>query len=228
MRIATAFMVWAGLAATGGADVTLYSQPAATEITSVGLGFYTSTIPRVTRNYKHADDFTIPGGGTIQTVRWWGLSEGLWFKNLGNFDRFAIEFYRSANGPEGITVGELLLTADFAIEDTHPTETGRKNRRNQSLEYRHEVTLPKAFIAEPGVTYFIAIAAHPKDTKRDAWCWQDGSFVNGASQNWSWASESWSSFQDTDSSFELVGAVPAPGVAPAMLVFALAARRRRG
>jgi hypothetical protein len=215
------------LCAGSSAEITLYAQAPLPGTMDVGLGFYSSSIPRLTRNYKHADDFTVPGGGTITRVRWWGLSEGLAYKNLTNVDQFHIELYRSVAGPGGISMGELVLQADFALADTNQTATGRLNRRNQSIEYRHEVTLPSALVAEPGVTYFLSIAARPKDIKRDAWGWQDGAYVNGASQNWSWESQTWSSFQDTDSSFELIGTVPAPGTVSGAAVLLLGIRRRR-
>lgn len=206
---------------------TLYSQPTTTDPNGVGLCYYSSTVPRPSRNYKHADDFSSPTGGLVNKVRWWGISEARLYKNLQNVDQFTIEFYSSLADAGGPQIGQLLYSATFPIGVTNQTATGRLNKRNSAIEYRHEVDLPEAVSIEAGRTYFIAIAAHPVDVKRDAWGWQDGLLVNGYSQLFSYDSGTWSSFQDTDSAFELIGTVPSPGAGSGAILLLVATRRRR-
>lgn len=209
------------------AEVTLYSQPTVTDPALVGTCFYSSSKPMSSRNYKHADDFLIASGGTIDRVRWWGLSEGRFVKNLANVSHFTIEFYQAVPDAGGLLVGTLLSTATFPIAATNQTATGRLSAANQAIEYRHDVALSSPVQVAAGTPYFIAISARPVNANRDAWGWHDGLLVNGYSQIYSHNTLTWSSFQDTDSSFELFGTVPAPGGAGIVLLCGAVALRRR-
>ena len=64
------------------AEVVLVSQPTAVDASKVGLGFYSSSHARPTRNYKRGDDFTLATDAELSRVRWWGQSEGRLFDDL--------------------------------------------------------------------------------------------------------------------------------------------------
>lgn len=195
------------------ADITVYSQPATPVDANVGLGFYSQSEPRVRKNYKHADDFTLTQDASIGGVVWWGQSSRHTHADLRNFDTFLIEFMavRDVNGQA--LPGDVLASYEFAIGDTAPFATGRVTPGG-ALEHRHEVTLPSAFEADAGTRYFVAISAGMilTNSPSDAWQWQDAETVNGWSGVYTWPTGLWSGFQDTDSAFELI-AVPAPAAA---------------
>lgn len=216
-------LVLAALIASNSAGAqTLYSQ---TPIDPCGFGYYSSTVARPNRNFKHADDFTIASGGVIDRVRWWGMSEGRVSGTLGNFSAFTVEVF-AANGA-GTLPGTLLLTQTFTQAQTSPTPTGRLAFDTGATEYMQEIALTSPFVATAGVKYFLAVSATPVVGAGDAWLWQDGTFVNGASALMSLSVGQWSVFQDSDSAFQLIS-VPAPGAAsPFLLLAAVGVRRRR-
>lgn len=220
LEAALAAAVVAG--ASGAAD----AQVAYTQAPSdpCGFGFFSSSVPRPNRNFKHADDFSIAGGAMIERVRWWGLSEGRVRPDLGNFSSFKIEVFTSNTA--GTLPVALLRSETFTVSATSPVATGRVAFDSGATEFRHEVALGTPFQAMPGVRYFLAISATPVVSSADAWMWQDGVFVNGRSGLFSYSSGAWSTFQDTDSAFELI-AVPAPGAAGVMTAGGWVVLRRR-
>ena len=202
----------------------LYSQgPGETP----GLGYFSHDAPKPTRNFKHADNFTIGQSVLVDRVSWWGLSEGLFEADLSNFDTFTVEFFTNMDTSLGRPrPADLLLSATFAIGDTGAMATGRV-APNGAVEYRHEAALAAPILLEGGVEYHIAISAGFIDPAGDAWMWQDGQFVDGLSSIFSYTNNRWTFFDDTDSAFELYGmVVPAPGGA-VVLVMGAGWRRRR-
>ncbi|MFM9957371.1 MAG: hypothetical protein ACKVZJ_04810 [Phycisphaerales bacterium] len=189
-----------------------------------GFGFFSSSVARPNRNFKHADDFVIAGGASIERVRWWGQSEGRVALSLANFSAFKVEIFTSNTA--GTIPVSLLRSETFTVAATGPTATGRVAFDSGATEFRHEVALGTPFSALAGVRYFLAISATPIVTSGDAWMWQDGRFVNGRSGVFSFTSGAWSTFQDTDSAFELI-AVPGPGVPTGVMVGAVWVVRRR-
>ncbi len=202
---------------------TLYSQPTTTDDAAVGLGWFSHSSPRPTRNFKHADQFTLDQPGEVGAVRWWGISEGIRVDDLSNVSSFTIEFFTSIDTPDGTNPGTLLSTETFDVPATDPQDTGRRSARN-AIEYLHLVELDTAVSLEAGTEYFVAISAESTNPSLDGWQWQDADLVDGYSTSFSYATQEWLEFIDTDSAFELF-AVPAP--ASLVLLAALGIRRRR-
>ncbi|MFG0241428.1 MAG: hypothetical protein ACF8R9_01445 [Phycisphaerales bacterium JB054] len=213
-------------AAAHALDVSIYSQPTTANPDNVGLGWYSQSEPRVRKNYKHADDFTLAADAEVSRVVWWGQSSKHRHDDLTNFDTFQIEFFEATDVGGDLLPGALLAVEVFDIADTSPTETGRL-APNGAKEYRHEATLTAPFAAVEGRQYFIAVSAGMIETNSasDAWQWQDADLLNGWSATYSWASSEWTGYQDSDSAFELY-AVPAPASVGPLAVWLLAGRRR--
>ena len=95
------------------ADVVLTSQPTVVNPANVGLGFYSSSHPRSTRNFKRGDDFILPTAANLTRIRWWGQSEGRIFDDLRNFNQYTIEVFDSIAAPEGPLPGPLLWSRVF-------------------------------------------------------------------------------------------------------------------
>ncbi|MFG0259754.1 MAG: hypothetical protein ACF8LK_05300 [Phycisphaerales bacterium JB041] len=209
-----------------GRDVRVFGQPTTADDGKVGLGWYSQSEPRVRKNFKHADDFTLGSDAEISRVVWWGQSSRHRHDDLTNFDTFQIEFFEAAEVGGDLLPGALLAVETFDLADTTPVETGRL-ATNGAKEYRHEATLALPFAAAAGRAYFISVSAGMIETNSpsDAWQWQDADFNNGWSATYSWATAEWTGYQDSDSAFELY-AVPAPATAAPLLVGVLAVRRR--
>lgn len=214
----------AGLEARAGI---VFSQGVVSDPALVGRGWFSHSQPRANRNFKHGDDFMLEHDATVGAVRWWGISEGRFRADLGNFDAFTVEFFVGVDGPGGVLPGALVASTQLSLADTAPTATGRLNPANGAIEYAHTAVLDAPVTLEAGVVYFLAVSARSINGSRDGWMWSDADGVDGYSVSYSWASGAWTGFVDTDSAFELI-AVPGPGGAAVLGVGGcLAVRRRR-
>lgn len=210
------------------ADTVLVSQPTVVNAASVGLGFYSSSQARPTRNYKRGDDFTLASNSSITTIRWWGLSEGRVFDDLRNFNQYTLEIFEGAAAPGGPLPGPRLWSSTFVPSALAIAATGRTSPTSGAAEHRYEATLASAVALTGGKSYILAISARCINASGDAWQWQDGEFFGGHGAIYSYASGSWSAFQDTDSAFELIGTVvPAPSTAAVLLTLAAMPAGRR-
>jgi len=217
------------LLACGAARAELvFNQPTHPNAANVGLGYFSHSAPKPTRNFLHADNFTLATSAQVNRIVWWGLSEGIEHTDLSNFSSFTIKLYSTRLSLGQPIPNQTLATHVFAIGDTSPTPTGRAAPANGALEYRHEVTLPVPFTLDAGTQYFISIGAGFISGTSDAWMWQDSNTTEKKSGVYSYATARWSSFIDTDTAMEL-HTVPAPGALglAVALVPALVRRRRR-
>ncbi len=222
--------VLAGCALTphAAADTVLVSQPTVANAANVGLGFYSSSQARPTRNYKRGDDFTLASNSSITSVRWWGLSEGRIFDDLRNFDQYTLEIFEGVSTSAGPLPGTRLWSATFTPTSLSITATGRTSPTSGAAEHRYEADLASAFNLSGGKSYILAISARCINASGDAWQWQDGEFFGGHGANFSYATGAWTSFEDTDSAFELIGTVvPAPSTAAVLLTLAAMPAGRR-
>ena len=204
----------------------VYTQPTTSVPANVGLGWYSSSEPRPTRNFKHADNFVLAADATIDTVRWWGLSEGVSHTDLSNFDTFTIEFWTGRTLPNG-NIRPLDLISATTIEDdeTDATATGRSSTSG-ALEYMHEATLNEGVSLLAGETYWISISARSIDPSADVWQWQDSDNYDTRSSSYDYGQSRWLVLEDTDSAFELI-AVPSPGTGFMLAMSGMLAQRRR-
>lgn len=210
------------------ADTVLVSQPTVANAANVGLGFYSSSQARPTRNYKRGDDFTLASNSSITSVRWWGLSEGRIFDDLRNFNQYTLEIFEGAAAPGGPLPGPRLWSSTFTPASLSITATGRTSPTSGAAEHLYQANLASAVSLTGGKAYILAISARCINASGDAWQWQDGEFFGGHGANFSYASGTWTSFEDTDSAFELIGTVvPAPSTAAVLLTLAAMPAGRR-
>lgn len=207
----------------------IFGQPTTSDGAHVGLGWYSNAEPRVRKNYKHADDFTLDDPASMGRVVWWGQSSLHTHDDLTNFDSFVIEIYAAQLVDGQWLPGALIATETLNLDATNPTPTGRLTPAG-AIEYRHDATLATPIDLEADTRYFLSIAAGliHTDSASDAWQWQDADLHDGWSATYAWATHQWTGYQDSDSAFELY-AVPAPGTLAALCgaAAALAARARR-
>ncbi len=204
----------------------IYSQPVTTDDANVEFGWYSSSEPRPTRNFKHADNFMLDTRGSISSVRWWGMTEGINQTDLRNFDSFTIELYNNRTLPNGnIRPLELITTQTMSIETVGTMTTGR-SAPSGALEYMHEGVLSQAWTLDAGVMYWISISARSIDPSGDVWQWQDSDDFDTRSSSFNYAQNRWLVLQDTDSAFELIS-VPSPGAWAGFAAMGLLAQRRR-
>lgn len=207
----------------------IFNQPTHPNAAKVGLGYYSQSTPKPTRNYLHADNVTLAASAQVARIAWWGLSEGIDHADLSNFTSFTIKLHSARLSVGRWIPNQVLATETFSMAATSPTLTGRAAPANGALEYRHEVALTQPFALSAGTMYFISIGAGFVSGSSDAWMWQDSNTTEKNSAIYSYASSTWSPFLDTDSALALYS-VPSPG-APAVgiagALTAMASRRRR-
>lgn len=208
--------------------VILVSQPTVVNAADVGLGAFSSSHPRPTRNYKRGDDFRLTQAAELIAITWWGQSEGRIFDDLRNFDQYTVEIFESADAGSGPLPGALLWSGVFAVSDLTIEATGRLSPRSGAAEHRYHAVIGASVALESGRSYILAVSARSINPRGDAWQWQDGEFFGGHGASYSYAAGAWSAFQDTDSAFELIGRpVPAPATAITLGVMALTRRSTR-
>ena len=204
----------------------VYQQGTVSEPDRVGLGWYSTSEPRPTRNFRHADNFHLDQNHEINAVRWWGLSEGSTHTNLSNFDTFTIQFYTNRTLPNGnIRPQQLLFSETFNLDDTHATATGRAAPTG-AMEYLHNVTLSESIELSAEQTYWISISARSINPSADVWQWQDSNDYDTRSSSFDYSQNRWLVLEDTDSAFELIS-VPAPSSSGLLFLGLIAQRRRR-
>lgn len=204
----------------------VYSQTTTSVPANVGLGWYSSSEPRPTRNFKHADNFVLASDSTIDAVRWWGLSEGVSHTDLSNFDTFTIELWTGRTLPNGnIRPLDLISATTIELTSTSATATGR-SAASGALEYMHEATLSQGVPLLAGETYWISISARSIDPAADVWQWQDSDDYDTRSSSFDYGQNRWLVLEDTDSAFELI-AVPSPGTGVILAMSGTLAQRRR-
>lgn len=187
------------------ADAVILSQPTAVDPARVGLGCFSTIQPRPTRNYKRGDDFVMKSNAEVRAVRWWGLSEGRLFPDLRNFDEYTIEFFDGAPASGGPLPGTLIWRGSFPASSLEILPTGRLSPKSRASEHRYTATLPEGVELKRGGSYILAISARCIDPAGDAWQWQDAENFGGHGASYSYATQTWSVFEDTDSAFELIG-----------------------
>lgn len=219
--LAPALILGCAAAPRARAEVVLLAQPTVSDPSKVGLGFYSSSHARPTRNYKRGDDFTLAADAQLTRIRWWGQSEGRLFDDLRNFDQYTLELYEGVAGSGGPLPGALLWSAAFAASELSITATGRVSPLSGAAEHLYDALLPLPVTLLAGRSYILAVSARSINTRGDAWQWQDGEFFGGHGAQYSYASRAWTSFEDTDSAFELLGA-PVPSPAGLSLLLGLA------
>jgi hypothetical protein len=209
------------------ADTLLLSQPTVIDPTHVGLGFFSSSHPRPTRNFKRGDDFILAADSHLTRARWWGLSEGRVFDDLRNFDQYTIEIFEGVPAGGGPLPGRLVSSTVFAAAALSITPTGRISPLSGAAEHLYEAILPDVLLTGDRA-YILAVSARSVNTQGDAWQWQDGEFFGGHGASYSYASRVWTSFEDTDSAFELFGTVvPGPHTGAVLLIMLATPRARR-
>lgn len=209
------------------ADIILTSQPTVVNNAAVGLGFYSSSHPRPTRNFKRGDDFTLAADSLVTSIRWWGQSEGRVADDLRNFDQYTIEIFQGVPATGRPLPGALVWSGAFPAASLSITPTGRTSPSSGAAEHLYQATIPNVPLGGGG-SYILAISARSINPSSDAWQWQDSEPFGGHGAIFSYASGAWSAFQDTDSSFELRGTpVPTPGAGLAFVLVALPFTTRR-
>lgn len=213
-------------AGPGAAAGVIFSQGVASDPALVGRGWFSHSQPRANRNFKHGDEFVLAAEAAVGSVRWWGLSEGRFRADLGNFDAFTVEFFVGVDGPGGMLPGALVASTQLSLADTAPAATGRLNPANGAIEYAHTAVLDAPVVLEAGVAYFLSVSARSVNGSRDGWMWSDADGLDRYSASYAWASGAWTGYTDTDSAFELIAA-PAPSGAAVLAVGGCGVFRRR-
>ncbi len=183
---------------------TLIEHPRVRDDSRVGLGFFSHAAAGARRDYFHADNFTLDAPARLTALEWAGLVDGPAGAGLENVRGFVVRFLPFPENEPGEPVAERR----FALDETHPSPTGRlgsgANESSAAREFTHRVALEPAVELDAG-DYLLVVAAELIDPSAANWQWQDGETSDGFSASWSYARKRWEGVQDTDSAFRLVG-----------------------
>ena len=220
----TLILISAASASTAHAEL-VYSQTLA-DLDSTDFGWYSSSEPRPTRNFKHADNFTLSAQSHISQINWWGMTEGVSHTDLQNFDQFQIEFYTSrTTNNNRIKPDTLISSQTFDLASITTNDTGFQTTSG-AFKYQHQATLTNTVALDANTTYWIAISARSIDPTADTWQWLDADPTDTDSSSYDYKTDRWLALRDTDSAFQLF-AIPAPATTSLLLLTPIAARRRR-
>lgn len=206
MSLKSTLVVAASLAGAVSAHaVILFSQPSDTASSGQVLGSFSDALSS-NGSYLYgqtiADNFTVGSGGwNVNTIRFWGGSEGFVFPDLSNFTDFEVNIM----SPLGTVVqGGIVPKSSFTI-----TPTG--NATGTGLEYLFELTVNFSLAAG---NYYLNVGSVNTSAVGDAFVW---SFSNQGDTQYAFNffdPNGWQSGQGANMSFEFEGtetnAVPEP------------------
>lgn len=214
------------LAVSSVANADLVYSQTLSDLDSTDFGWYSSSEPRPTRNFKHADNFTLTAQSHISQINWWGMTEGAAHTDLQNFDQFQIEFYTSrTTNNNRIKPDTLIASQTFALSSIITTDTGHQTAAGV-IKYQHQATLTNTVTLDANTTYWIAISARSIDPTSDTWQWLDSDLADADSSSYDYNTDRWLALRDTDSAFQLF-TIPSPATTSLLLISPIAARRRR-
>jgi hypothetical protein len=214
------------LAVSSVANADLVYSQTLSDLDSTDFGWYSSSEPRPTRNFKHADNFTLTAQSHISQINWWGMTEGAAHTDLQNFDQFQIEFYTSrTTNNNRIKPDTLIASQTFDLSSIITTNTGHQTAAGV-IKYQHQATLTNTVTLDANTTYWIAISARSIDPTSDTWQWLDSDLADADSSSYDYNTDRWLALRDTDSAFQLF-TIPSPATTSLLLISPIAARRRR-
>ncbi len=156
-------------------------------------------LSNLSSNLQNADNFSVAGAISVQSLRWWGSYDG-----APDADSFVVRILADDSGsPSSVIAREYTPVAVMA------SATGLLDIAGSTL-YQYDFALPAGFDLATGA-YYLSIM---NETLNANWYWAFGS--GGDATNWARAADgdSWGAGR-ADFSFSIAGAaleVPEPGV----------------
>jgi hypothetical protein len=199
------------LAVPATAAVTLFEQaPALVDGTAADASGFNPT-------RRTADNFSLAGGGQIQTVQWWGFYLPLDLGNPTSLDDFTVTFYTNEGGLPGAVAYQENLFA--TAEATGEFVAGVAD------QYLYTADLSQAFEALADETYFFSVTNNTGLGDEGTWGWEFSSLVDGVGLSPD-GGNFWQADGSYDVAFRLVG-VPGPATGALLALAGLAGSRRR-
>lgn len=185
-------------------------------------GFFSDGVAGQFYDNRMAENFTIGGAATVNTITWAGGSENFLDPTLGNFSDWVIRIFNDSAG----AVGTEVWSGTFAKAATNPVFTGSFNVAGGEI---HTQSVATGGVGLGAGSYWISIGSVNISPGDDAWAWADTlSVYDGAARSDSPFGSGFGTVEATDLSFGLEG-VPEPGtfVALGVGLAGLVAMRRR-
>lgn len=171
-----------------------------------------------------ADDFTLTGDSTINSITWWGVNSQ--FTSNPNPLAF-LSGFRVRIWSDDAGVPDALLEDQF-IPSGLITSTAAPHPGAPGI-HQYEAAIPTAFDLDGGTQYWISILGQKSTSSSvNIWAWQNANVSESVDLARFFTSSGWSPYDPFQSAmaFELNG-IPAPGAFGLAAIAAIGAARRR-
>lgn len=185
------------------------------------LGFAADGVAGQFNSQRIAEAFVLTSTSSIQSIEWWGRSEGAFVPDLTNFSGFQLRIYEDA----GANPGSEVLATSFSVSAATPTQVGIDSSGNSLYHFAFN---PSPLSLQRG-TYWLSIGSENVDPDGDGFYWlASQTLVNGEFAADFGASGSYSPGGFADLSLQINGtAVPEPASLAILGLGGLSLLRRR-
>lgn len=199
------------LFALAGAATCAYAQPLNRPNTDLcERSFISDGVPGQFFDRRQADNFNVPGGTQVNSIRWWGGASpfgGVF--DLANVDGFRIVIYPDGGGVPN-SLATPLFDEQFDLAETNPRETGFLTFNDNAVQFEHTVQLDTP-LSLTSSSLWITIGSRNVDPNGAGWRWSsslEGNFVTA--QQLPFDGE-WTLFDPSGANYTTVFNPPADG-----------------
>ena len=187
------------------------------------LAFASDAVAGQFNNQRLSEAFVLGQSSQVESVVWWGRSEGSFFPDLTNMSSFTVSLYVDA----GATPGAQVFTSTVPISSVTPTVVGQDSSGNNLYSFNFQFGQT---VALQSGTYWLSVGTTNVDPDGDGFYWQASQLSvsrNFNAQTPGDATWNTSGFADLALQVNGTAAVPEPASVLVLGIPALLALRRR-
>jgi hypothetical protein len=129
------------------------------------LAFASDSVPGQFNNQRIAETFQLADASEIQSLRWWGRSEGAFFNDLRNMESFTMAIFSDAAGLPGTQIAsETAQTTAIA-----PVKVGTTGSGIPIWEFNYTLSTP---VTVAQGDYWFSVGSDNVDPDGDGFYWE--------------------------------------------------------
>jgi hypothetical protein len=129
-----------------------------------GLAFASDSVAGQFNNQRLAEAFTLADPSEVQSVVWWGRSEGSFFNDLRNMESFTMVIFADAGG----LPGNLLLSETALTANVNPVQVGTNPSGIPIWEFQYAFSAPVTLASGD---YWFSVGSDNFDPQGDGFYW---------------------------------------------------------